>query len=195
MKHLSDAVDNILNAGNSLADVNPGVRSVLEDAIRDYRSSQAGIEREEVDRRVAVGSQTVWSLVGRCESPIEKLIVPSLVFQPYGSNGPWAPADLHRDGVRSVAAVPIAAQVSVMDSRFDFLVAVRFPNDGLLLAVECDGRAFHDEARDFYRDRNWASVGIPTVRLSGSDITADPRMAASRVAEFVLQYMIDRGMA
>lgn len=195
MKHLSDAVDNILKPGQSLADVNPGVRSVLEDAVRDYRSSQVGIELDEVDRRVAAGTQTVWALVGLCESPIEKLIVPSLVFQPYGSNGPWSPADLHRDGVRSVAAVSISAQVSVMDSRFDFLVAVRSPSEGLLLAVECDGKAFHDPTRDFYRDRNWASVGIPTVRLRGSDITANPRMAASRVAEFVLQRMIDRGMA
>lgn len=195
MKKLTDYINNVITPPATLADVDPGVKSVLEDAVADYRSSQSGIAKDEVERRVQVGIATVWELVKLCESPIEKLIVPSLVFQPYGSNGPWIPADMLREGVQSFAPVKIAAQMVIDDARFDFMIGLNLGSETLMFAVECDGREFHDEARDFQRDRKWSRAGVSTVRLKGSDIHAAPRMAASRVAEFVLAQMIKRRLA
>jgi very-short-patch-repair endonuclease len=91
--------------------------------------------------------------------------------------------------------VAIDAQVSMGGSRFDFLMLVEIGDSDLMIAVECDGAGFHDEVKDYYRDRNWKRSNIHTIRLSGSDIDRNPRMAASRVAEFVLQQMVARGLA
>lgn len=196
MKKFTDLLANILKPPAKLADVDPGVSTILDEAIADYRSSQRGVEAAEVDRRVAAGKAAVAELVSKCESPIEKLIVPSLVFQPYGSNGPWVPADAIREGRAYFPPVRIEAQASIGDARFDFLMMVLLaPGADIMIAVECDGRDFHSSDKDFYRDRNWNRAGIPTIRLTGSDINRAPRMAASRVAERILQEMLDRGLA
>lgn len=195
MKLFSDLIVNVLKPPKTLADIDPGVKSILAEAVSDYRSSQRGVPSEEVDRRVEAGTAAVMQLVAQCESPIEKLIVPSLVFQPYGSNGPWVPAQVVREGEPRFAPVSIGAQVTVYDARFDFLMLVEIGGGDMMIAVECDGKDFHDKDKDFYRDRNWQRAGINTVRLSGSDINRAPRMAASRVAEHVLQAMIRRGLA
>lgn len=195
LKPIGDLIPGILNPPKTLADVDPGVRSVLEEAVADYRSSQTGVEPEERDRRIKIGVDAVWALVAKCESPIEKLIVPSLVFQPYGSNGPWIPAQAMQQGDALFAPVGIQAQAEAPGARFDFLMFLEVGGEALLVAVECDGKEFHSADRDFYRDRMWKGDGLHTVRLSGSDIRRAPRMAASRVAEFVLQQMIKKGLA
>lgn len=196
MKKFSELVAGVLRPAKTLADVDPGVSTILDQAIADYRSSQQGIEAAEVTRRVEAGKAAVAELLTKCESPIEKMIVPSLVFQPYGANGPWVPADAIRQGRTYFSPVRIEAQASIHDSRFDFLMMVLLaPGADIMIAVECDGRDFHSTGKDFYRDRNWSRAGIPTVRLTGSDINRAPRMAASRVAEFVLQEMLVRGLA
>lgn len=194
MKKLTDFIPDILNRPERLADIDPGVRTVLQAAVSDYCSSQRGMSDDEILRRIEAGTEVVSKLIAKCESPIEKLIVPSLVFQPYGSNGPWVPAALA--GVKPrFSTVAIDAQVPMGDSRFDFLMLAEIGKDDVMIAIECDGAEFHDEARDFYRDRLWRRSGIHTVRMSGSDINLNPRMAATRVAEYVLQLMIARGLA
>lgn len=196
MKKFSELVAGVLRPAKMLADVDPGVSTILDEAIADYRSSQRGVDATEIDRRVEAGKAAVAELIAKCESPIEKLIIPSLVFQPYGSNGPWVPADAIREGRTYFSPVRIEAQASIGDARFDFLMMVLLaPGADIMIAVECDGRDFHNSDKDFYRDRNWRRAGIPTVRLTGADINRAPRMAASRVAEFVLQEMLVRGLA
>lgn len=195
MKKLTSLIPDVINQPKTLAEVDGGVHVVLAEAIADYRSSQRGIEADEVERRIEAGKAAVVELVAQCESPIEKLIVPALVFQPYGSNGTWMPAQAQRDGRPRLVDVMIGAQVKVDRSRFDFLMVVPIGGADLMIAVECDGKDFHDETNDFRRDQMWKAHGIHTVRLSGSDIDRAPRMAASRVAEFVLQQMIRKGLA
>lgn len=195
MKKFSELVAGVLRPPKTLADVDPGVSTILDEAIADYRSSQQGIDAAEIDRRVEAGKAAVAELLTKCESPIEKMIAPSLVFQPYGSNGPWVPAEAISAGRTYFSPVRIEAQASVYDARFDFLMMVLLGRGiDLMIAVECDGREFHNSDKDFYRDRNWGRAGIPTVRLTGSDINRAPRMAASRVAERILQEMLDRGL-
>lgn len=194
MKKLTQFIPDVIAQPKTLAEIDGGVHLILAQAIADYRTSQRGVDEAELSQRVDAGEGVVKALLAKCESPIERLIVPSLVFQPYGSNGPWVPADLA--GVKPrLSPVVIDAQVSMGGSRFDFLMMVEVGADELMIAVECDGAVYHDEVADYYRDRDWRRSGIHTVRLSGSDINHNPRMAASRVAEFVLQQMIARGLA
>lgn len=194
MKKLTSFVPDVIAQPKTLAEVDGGVHVILAEAIADYRTSQSGIDDDEILRRIAAGEKAVTALLAKCESPIERLIVPPLVFQPYGSNGPWVPACEAGTKPR-FAPVCIDAQVPMGGSRFDFLMLVEIGSEDLMIAVECDGAEFHDKERDYYRDRNWKLSGIHTVRLSGSDINHNPRMAASRVAELVLQQMIARGLA
>jgi DNA helicase-2/ATP-dependent DNA helicase PcrA len=54
--------------------------------------------------------------------------------------------------------------------------------EDVLVAIECDGRLYHDPAYDAWRDaqlrrRSWAPI-----HFSGSEITADPARCAERVA-------------
>lgn len=195
MKRLTSFVPDVIKQPKTLAEVDGGVHVVLAEAIQDYRTSQHGIEADELERRIEAGKAVVTALLAKCESPIERLIVPALVFQPYGSNGPWEPAQIHGTGVKGAADVVIDGQVTTGDSRFDFLVGVHLPGELMLIAIECDGKEFHDNVKDYFRDRNWLLSGITTVRLTGSDIHKAPRMAASRVAEAVLRRMVNRGIA
>lgn len=194
-KPLSDFLPNMLNRPETLADIDPGMGSAINDVLDDYKSIHASLGEDEVGRRVAAGLSVVGKLLAKCESPIEKLIVPALVFQTYGHGSKWVPAE-HGDDKPRFSPVAIDAQVALDRSRFDFLMLVELcDKSGVVIAVECDGAEFHDIGRDLSRDLGWQSAGIHTVRLSGSDITRNPRMAASRVAELVLQRMIKRGLA
>lgn len=194
MKKLTQFIPDVIAQPKTLAEIDGGVHVILAEAIADYRTSQSGIDEAEVARRVEAGEKVTTALLAKCESPIERLIVPALVFQPYGLIGPWLPAELAGAKPR-FSPVGIDAQVAMGGSRFDFLMIVEVGTTELMIAVECDGAEYHDDVSDYYRDRSWRRSGIHTVRLSGSDINRDPRMAATRVAEFVLQQMIARGLA
>lgn len=65
-----------------------------------------------------------------------------------------------------------------------FRVDFAFP--GHQLAVEADGRAWHDATRDEYRDRRLRTRGWETVRFSGSQIYRDAAGVADQVASILL---------
>ncbi len=60
-------------------------------------------------------------------------------------------------------------QVRMGPYTVDFLVGV----DDRKIIVECDGKAYHDPARDAERDKVLSLEGYPICRFSGSDIYAD----------------------
>ena len=65
-----------------------------------------------------------------------------------------------------------------------FRVDFAFP--GHQLAVEADGRAWHDATRDQYRDRRLRTRGWETLRYSGSQIYRDPAGVADQIASILL---------
>jgi hypothetical protein len=184
MKLLSDLIDNILKANGGLADINPGVRTELESAVAKYRS---GIRQrptdEELQARIERGIVSVWGACGMCESPIEKLIVPWLVFQDYQLTEGYEPVALSPADEPVNADLILIPQFKLDRSRFDFMLVARLKGSAVMLAVECDGKAFHSSDADFYRDKAWTQVGIGTVRLTGSSIHESPEHAALKVAQ------------
>lgn len=69
-------------------------------------------------------------------------------------------------------------EVSVpIRARFDFWVP------GARLAVEIDGQAWHDEAKDCRRDEAFDAVGIETLRFTASEVMRDAEACVVNAAE------------
>ena len=68
-------------------------------------------------------------------------------------------------------------QYGIKPYRADFA----FPEERLV--VECDGRYWHDQARDGRRDEELRRRGWEVLRLSGSEINLSPKKAATTVAD------------
>lgn len=112
----------------------------------------------------------VRDLLETCESPPERLLLEALIVR-----GELRPAGLRLEG-----QVSVQAQVEVGHYRLDFLV-----NDWL--AVEVDGRAYHDNPdsfeKDRLRDQRLLEDGITTMRFSARQIFQDAGLAAKKIVE------------
>ncbi len=118
-----------------------------------------------------------------CESPIERLMLVSLVAAlgvQSGEHG-WAKgvfggASCHITGCSPVG-LGLVQQLEVGPYRLDFAITDQSADSpaGLLIDVECDGHEWHDRtkeqaSRDRKRDRYLTSKGWRVVRFTGRDI-------------------------
>jgi len=100
------------------------------------------------------------ALIDQCESPAEQLLALGLCW--------W------EGGFELLAQVPVAS------SRIDFVIR----SGSVSLGIEVDGHDFHERTkeqaqRDKACDRRLLSVGYPIVRFTGSEVYADPYLAAA----------------
>jgi very-short-patch-repair endonuclease len=126
----------------------------------------------------------------RCESPIEKSLLPWLVCQRYQffdfDRAVLFPGEHSRYKPHTLAVIP---QLPIGRYRVDFALAAS--RGGLIrfVVVECDGKEFHDPARDAQRDaeirKNKRVLDI--VRIDGSLIFQDAEVAGCVVAKAVLE--------
>jgi very-short-patch-repair endonuclease len=127
--------------------------------------------------------EALWHML---ESPIEAALFPYLVMQDYGPNlAPARPAAKMR--VPDAGEILVIPQVSFDPYRLDFAVTATKQigpdhTQTATVAVECDGRGFHDTLKDTKRDLFMYGRGIITVRASGLDIYREPADVARRVA-------------
>lgn len=195
MKLLADLIDNVLKSGNALADVNPGVRTEIDMAVAKYAAGKRRhMQSSDLEALISKGIDSVWKICARCESPIEKLIVPWLVFQDYQLVKQDEPVLMFVEGQPIEGAFAIDPQFAIDNSRFDFLLVARLRGRVLMLGIECDGKAFHSEEKDFYRDRSWEAAGISTVRLTGSAIHQSPERATLKVAQALQEMAHKQGL-
>lgn len=84
------------------------------------------------------------------------------------------------------AIAVVKTQVPVGAYRADVIIEAR----GRLLAVECDGAAFHTSddavAHDRRRDRYFATQDIFVMRFTGSEIARDPRQCAAQIGRWIV---------
>ncbi len=128
----------------------------------------------------------------RLESPIEAALFPYLVMQDYGPAFKPARPRLTME-VPAVGEVFVAPQYEVQPYRLDFAVtATKRNTDGseqtVIVAVECDGRSFHEAVRDTKRDVALYRRGIITVRATGAEIFQEPADVALRVARLFREW-------
>lgn len=120
------------------------------------------------------------------ESPIERAMMAALI------TGRWLgfetiPPIVHNAAKESIELLPlgdviIIPQLAFVRFRLDFGVLVEKDGRRRVVAVECDGAAFHnDAAKDRFRDAYLNSWDVPTFRVSGSMIDKDPIAAADDI--------------
>lgn len=164
-------------------------------------SIEEKLSRILVASAAAAGETMRGDFLEKCGSQIEMLMAVGL-----WSRGVWTTRALLSEkttieglkkeirgkaGKFDVMPVAIGQQVQVEKYRLDFLLVGEGFETGMfyMLAVECDGHDFHEKtkeqaARDKSRDRTMSSMGITTMRFTGSEIWADAGKCADEALTF-----------
>lgn len=180
-------------AGKANADA--PIKLSLELAMRHAakRADFLGLNGTGLQAALDKGAAYVMKGVDLCESPIEKRIIPWLVFEDYGPLLTF-PAVVH-DAKTELEVPPgdimIVPQFAFAKFRLDFGVIARWKLQTKIVAVECDGESYHGAKRDRARDAYLASWGIPTVRASGREIFNEPRTLSARAASIISDWALE----
>lgn len=153
----------------------------------------AGMSEVMTAQAIERGREAMNKANSATESPIEKLLLPWLIFQDYGQFMTY-PARVHlpkEEHALPTTGIVIVPQFAFVRFRLDFAVVARHQGHSKIIAVECDGEDFHNAARDDYRDRYLSSWGIETIRASGRLIHSDPHTVSERVARVALNWYGD----
>lgn len=129
--------------------------------------------------------QMLCDAVERCESPIEKTLLPWLVYSNYGPELATFPVPVclwKGSNALPATRIFIVPQFAFVKYRADFAIIAKHNGQTRIVAVECDGQEFHKARPDRERDSLFSVFGIETYRASGSDITKDAAGFSSRVA-------------
>lgn len=82
---------------------------------------------------------------------------------------------------RQISGLEYKSQYRISNSILDFLVEYK----GSKVAVECDGRGFHQKELDALRDEKIKELGYETLRFTGSEIFRNPKECALKVRGFL----------
>jgi hypothetical protein len=156
--------------------------------VLERRAMAFGMSKEMTARAVDRGFAMVQAAEDWCETPIEKRLLPWLVFADYGDEFLSVPAGVHSP--RNQDAMPaddilIIPQFAFAKYRMDFAIVTRVNGRVGIVCVECDGEDFHVGSHDNRRDAYLEGYGIKTVRMTGKEITGYPGGATARVVDAV----------
>ena len=162
-----------------------------EDLLSDGRSrlfvkavDGSRVEREEMVWQRALAEFRKGSPL--CESPIERDLLAGLLTADWGYFH-TENAVIHdcRNEEFPDEPVVIAPQLVVARYRLDFALVLRRGKITRTVAIECDGKDYHDRERDNRRDEYLSALGIGTIRHGGQDIHRIPLGCANEIAEGV----------
>ena len=130
----------------------------------------------------------------RCESHIEKALLPWLVIEQY-PHFEYRPRVLFpgQGGLLEDMCVAVVPQLQLGPYRVDFAVASRRGGNVKFVVVECDGADFHEgddqKARDAARDADLLARRdvLEVVRFTGTAIYRAPGSCAAHVADRVFR--------
>lgn len=133
-------------------------------------------------------------IIGRCESPIEKLMLVGFWGRSVAQALTKTEYTLEQDSkvVQGLAAsaphILLAQQARIGNRRVDFLLASAQRS----VVVECDGRDFHDRTNsqitaDKSRDRELVAAGYPVMRFSGAEIWRNANACVDQVLAFLTE--------
>jgi very-short-patch-repair endonuclease len=150
------------------------------------------LNRPEIKQRTLerIRSEFNNAAVNLCESPIEQILLSSLIWTCYGyESGPVEIWDSTLPFGKPDADVLIAPQYQIGRHRVDFAILINgVANEEIKIVVECDGHDFHEKtkqqaARDKSRDRDLQIDGWKVFRFTGSEIWRDHEKCADHVAK------------
>ena len=153
------------------------------------RAIAKGLTTRWVHEQADIGLASVAKAMELCESPIERQLVPWLVFGAWGFLEPVPPLPVFdcRKDIVSRHGLFIAPQLVFGRYRIDIAIIRRNASGSTIIAVECDGADFHNNATDILRDGYLASFGIRTLRFPGSEIYA----RADHVSEQIINAFME----
>lgn len=150
----------------------------------------SGHQEQFVDKLIELGRAEIASASRAVESPIERMLLPWLVFQDYGPDliSPAAVHVLDTPQKPPPHPVIIVPQFPFLRHRLDFAILIKRRDHAKLIAVECDGAEYHDARSDWGRDRWLEFWGIKTFRATGAEINREPERISARVARHVVHW-------
>lgn len=151
-----------------------------------------GMSRLMIEQCIERAADDIAAASEVCESPLERAMLPWLVFADYGLQ---RPARIHMpktDAGCQPGEVVIVPQFAFMKYRLDFAVAVWGKWGCRFFAMECDGTAYHDADKDAERDRYLSSWNISTFRSHGQQLNRNPEQAASEFAYCIKAWVGER---
>lgn len=123
-----------------------------------------------------------------CDSPIEKRLLPWLIFEDYGERILTMPARVHNP-LKQVALpegdLIVIPQFRFAKYRMDFAIVTKIAGIVRFVCVECDGEGEHTAEHDVPRDAYLLQWGIPTIRATGKEIYREPGAVSARAASAV----------
>lgn len=130
-----------------------------------------------------------------CKSPIERILLASLIWTQLGyETGPAEIWDVTMfPNYRSTTNVVIAPQYKIDEHTVDFAIFIRgIAGETIKVVVESDGHDFHEKtkeqaAHDKRRDRHFQIRGWKVLRFTGSEIWRDYSWCAAAVGELAAQ--------
>lgn len=185
---LGDAIGAALLERDGLATKAVPIGFITEDAVDRFKNRclALGLNMEACNSMIDKGKAAIWKGLEACESPIEKAVLPWLVFEDYGPSFLTIPAGVHvpkREEFINQGDLVIIPQFAFAKYRMDFGVVARCNDAIRIVCVECDGAKYHaGKTNDAGRDAYLRSWGIPTIRETGKVCKEEPWRVSSRVA-------------
>jgi hypothetical protein len=201
-KHLSDAVGGALfgmaydGAGKGQLRMHPGKGATnLDlgmDRLRHY-AADLGVPADGIEAIEAKAREQFAKGSRLCESPIERSMLAALV------TGYWRgfnalPPTVH-DGSKDSSEtlqpgeLIIVPQMAFVKFRLDFGIVAERDGRRQIVAVECDGAAFHgDAAKEQFRVNYLKSWNVPVFKFSGKLLHEDAIAAADVVINAMSQW-------
>lgn len=134
-------------------------------------------------------TNNVVHFAGKCESPIEVLLVGTLAT--WDLVNPGSPdffGFIHGDWGPNYSKAINWVEPQFKWDKYRIDIAIH--TEGGLVFVECDGHQFHERTpaqaeRDRARDREIQQAGIPILRFTGTEINRDPFDCVKKIVEFL----------
>jgi very-short-patch-repair endonuclease len=183
MRHIGNALAHALLGDDENAKRQYDATSAAADGFADG-CQRVGLSPEAIERAFETAQAEIEKGFSLCESQIERMMLPWLVFQDYRDDSSY-PARVHivkAEKLMPNTGVVIVPQFAFAKYRADFGVVCRHKGSTKVVIVECDGVDFHDVAKDRERDAYFASWGFETIRVQGKEVNSGPGWASDRVA-------------
>lgn len=167
------------------ADIKSAAAALLMDCAERARGDFArlGYVGEPAEKLIDAARVSILQSLPLTESPIEQIMLVALALMVVpGFDCLPAIHDVSSGEAWPVRPIVVVPQFVIARYRLDFLVV----GNANMIAVECDGREFHDSRQqrqnDADRDDYLTNFGIRTVRYSGSWLTRNGLKAADEIS-------------
>lgn len=194
LKSIGEVVSELVGSGDELKDSRGGASYIIDRCIivAKRRAQAMQIGPEDTERAITKSATDITLAFNQCESPIERRLLPALVFAYYGEQFSSFPAEVHcpkLDQAAPTGDIVVIPQFAFIRYRLDFAIIGEFGGFRKIVCVECDGAEFHvRQSADRQRDSYLKAFGIDVFRFSGKDIQADPLPLATRAADALIEW-------